>query len=116
MSTALPPAGWYDNPDGNGVAYWDGRSWIDAQLPPGHSQVSKEEPQVGLITVGYVTAILMPLIGFILGIVTITRPNKATAKHGTWIIVASIAAFILYIVLIVALASSGTSSNSGYGY
>ncbi len=45
----------------------------------------------------------MPLIGFILGIVVATRPEKATNKHGVWVIVLSVVAFIFWI----AVAASG---------
>ena len=35
---------------------------------------------------GYITAFALPLLGLLLGIVCVTRPDKATARHGRWII------------------------------
>jgi len=47
------------------------------------SPVPAEQQTAGaLVVVGYVTAAVLPLIGFILGIVVATRPVRATSKHG----------------------------------
>lgn len=77
------------------------------RLKPG----ARREPDrpKGLIVVGYVTAIFMPLIGFILGIVAVTRPNRWAAKHGVGVIVTSIVAFVLWVLVIVA----GINSAAG---
>jgi hypothetical protein len=71
--------------------------------------VSAGEYQGGLVAVGYILAILMPLIGFILGIVTVTRPSRATNKHGIWIIVLSIVVFVVALAVL-----SSNAANSGY--
>jgi hypothetical protein len=52
--------------------------------------------------VGYILAVVIPLVGFILGIVVVTRSEKAVSKHGPFIIVVSVVAFIVYVALITA--------------
>ena len=71
------------------------------RLKPGAGQMEAGRPK-GLIVVGYLTAVLMPPIGFILGIVAVTRPNRWAAKHGVGVIVASIVVPVLWVVLIAA--------------
>jgi hypothetical protein len=113
---ALPAAGWYDLPDGTGVGYWNGTDWTSNVMPPPRTHVTtetKDEFRAGLVGTGYVMAVLMPLIGFILGIVIITRPQKSTSKHGVWIVVLSCATFVVGLIwLIYAASHTGTSSPS----
>ena len=71
------------------------------RLKPGAGSMAADRPR-GLIIVGYLTAVLMPPIGFILGIVAVTRPNRWAAKHGVGVIVTSIVAPVLFVVLIAA--------------
>jgi hypothetical protein len=82
-----------------------------APPPPaqGWYQGPPEGYQGGLVAAGYVFAVLIPLVGFILGIVTITRPSRATSKHGLWIIILSVVVFAVAIALV-------TSKNSSSGY
>jgi hypothetical protein len=59
-----------------------------------------------------VTAVLLPIAGLILGIVATTRRDDPdTSKHGPWIIVASVIAFVLWYVLISAVRDSWNSWN-----
>jgi ABC-type dipeptide/oligopeptide/nickel transport system permease component len=71
------------------------------RLKPGAGSMQADRPR-GLIVLGYLTAILMPPIGFILGIVAVTRPNRWAAKHGVGVIVASIVVPVLWVVLLAA--------------
>src|SRR3954469_3192393 len=127
MPPAGPVAGWYQNPSGPGRRYWDGERWtehIDVSPPPAPppaplyvQQGAYQQPYgqpaatggVGaLVIVGYVTAILFPIVGFILGIVATTRRDEPqTSRHGPWIIVASVVAFIVWYAIL-------ASQNSGY--
>jgi hypothetical protein len=68
--------------------------------------VNEASSSPGLLAAGYVFAVLIPLVGFILGIVVATRPDKRTSKHGVWIIVLSVVVFVIFLAAI-------TSSNSG---
>lgn len=124
MSTATIPAGWYNNPSAPGERYWDGGAWTDQvrafQPPPpppaqptyaAPSAPAQAEKADGIVAAGYVFAVLMPIVGFILGIVAATRPSKATSKHGVWIIVVSVVAFVIFLAII---SSNSTSSYSSY--
>jgi len=71
------------------------------RLKPGARLTEADRPK-GLIVVGYLTAVLMPPIGFILGIVAVTRPNRWAAKHGVGVIVTSIVIPVLWVVVIAA--------------
>lgn len=109
------PAGWYVNPSGDGQRYWDGEQWTDSYSgagPPPPSSLAGERSDeegpgnTGLVVIGYVLAVFVPLAGFILGIVVATRPQKRLSKHGVWIVVVSIVVTALYIVVVL---------NSGHG-
>ncbi len=50
-----------------------------------------EDRPTGLIAAGCVFAVILPIVGFILGIVAVTRKNKWASKHGVSIIVLSVA-------------------------
>jgi hypothetical protein len=45
-------------------------------------------------------AVLVPLVGFILGIVVATRPDRHNSRHGVWIILLSVVIFIVVLVLV----------------
>lgn len=105
------PAGWYDDPDVDGARrYYDGEKWTDQFTPPPDKQVSEKEGATGTIIVGYVLAVLMPLIGFIIGL---TQINRST--HGKWVVVASCVAFIVWLIIIGA-AASNEAANTCTGY
>jgi Protein of unknown function (DUF2510) len=102
------PPGWYPGPDGS-HSYWDGSVWthhadrgrtvraLQATAPP----AVKNPNHSNLVQGGYIFAVLMPLIGFALGLVAVTRPEPATSKHGMKIIGLSIVAFLVYFQLAV---------------
>lgn len=71
------------------------------RFKPSARSLEVDRPK-GLIVVGYVTAIFMPPIGFILGIVAVTRPNRWAAKHGVGVIVTSILVPVLLIIVVTA--------------
>jgi hypothetical protein len=73
-----------------------------------------QAPEAGgpgaLVVVGWVTAVLFPIAGAILGIVATTRRDDPdSSKHGPWIIVASVISFVLWYVLISAVRDSWNS-------
>lgn len=118
-----PPAGWYSNPTGPGERYWDGMRWTDSYSQPAAApqalvvQAPQEQSggSLGLVIAGYVFAVLMPLVGFILGIVVVTRPQRSISKHGVWVIVLSCVAFTIYLALILHAASTTTvTTTSSY--
>src|SRR5262245_30660056 len=125
-----PAAGWYTNPSGPGRRYWDGERWtehVDESVPvapyqsvtgsapppgayyqpppPYYPAYGQPQPQSqgtsGLVICGWIFAFIAPLVGFILGIVTVTRPDPNVSKHGVWIIVASVVAFISWYAILI---------------
>jgi hypothetical protein len=100
--------GWYDVPDRpNTKGYWDGQRWTGEYAPSmsltprSTPAVTSESQSAGtLVVAGYIMAVLLPLLGFILGMIATTRPAKATARQGPWIIAVSVAAFVIYLFLL----------------
>jgi hypothetical protein len=103
---ALPGPGWYTDPnDPTTNRYWDGRNWTENRAPI--SQAAQKADFEAADGVGYALAILLPLIGFIVGLV---RINKSS--HGIWIVVTSTVVFFLWLAL-VASAGSASAATSG---
>lgn len=110
-----PPPGWYTNPTGPGQRYWDGARWTDSYAPPpsplppppsppphwqaAPSATASQSGAPGIVIAGYIFAIVIPIIGFVLGIVALTQQNDA-ARHGIGIIVVSVIGFMLWVLLI----------------
>jgi hypothetical protein len=69
--------------------------------------VPVEQPKGGVV-LGYVMAILMPLVGFIIGVVLATRPDRRS-KHGWRVIAVSCVAFTIYLALIISAANSAVN-------
>jgi hypothetical protein len=67
-----------------------------------------------LVVLGYITAVAMPLLGLLLGIVAVTRPARATARHGRWIIAISIVASIIWALVFASGVFTTTTNDMGY--
>jgi hypothetical protein len=65
-----------------------------------------------LVVLGYITAVSMPPIGFILGIVLATRSTKKNSRHGASIIVISVIACFVWILIL----SSGVLGTASTDY
>jgi hypothetical protein len=66
----------------------------------------------GRAVAGYVVAVVLPIVGFIVGIILVNRPEKASIKQGLWMIALSVlAAFVLFVVLIVSSHSALVEGN-----
>jgi hypothetical protein len=63
-----------------------------------------------LLALAYITAVSIPPVGLILGIVLIVRPGRALSKHGAWIIAISVVAAAVW-VLVLTSNLIDTSSN-----
>lgn len=101
-----PPAGWHPAPnDPQTLRYWDGDSWTDSYQPATGQSEGKSRNADGVIIFGYIMAVLMPLIGFIVGL---TQINKN--RHGLWIVVVSVAVFVLALALLSAAANDASNS------
>ena len=109
--------GYYPDPYTGAPRWWDGSAWGPATPAVANAQPAanaQTEYQGGLVAAGYIFAVLMPLVGFILGLVVVTRPSRATSKHGLWIIVVSIVAFFVFLGVISAQEASTTYDYSSY--
>jgi hypothetical protein len=93
----LPPAGWYPDPDqAYTQRYWTGSEWTDQRAPLneklGRAHEQQDKGAGALVVVGYLTAFLLPIVGFILGIVLLVRRQTA---HGLAVFLISIAVGVL---------------------
>lgn len=103
------PPGWYVQ--GNGKQrYWDGESWTDQYAPASVQPVmpmAPVQPQSrasdGLVIAAYITAVVIPLIGLILGIAVAIKNRVALGMGAVGL------SIIAWIVWIAAL-TSGSSS------
>jgi hypothetical protein len=80
----------------------------------GSASKAKSERIRRLVVLGYITAVAMPGIGLILGIVVATRPIKAYSKHGVWIIVVSVLASVVWIVVLASGVFAVTNNDLSY--
>ena len=102
MSAASPPS-----PDHE-------RWTTDYVSTNGSASKAKSESVRRLVVLAYITAVALPLIGFILGIVVATRPIKAYSKHGVWIIVISIVASVVWIAVLASGVLAVTNNDLSY--
>ena len=51
-----------------------------------------------VIVLGFITAVAMPPVGFVLGVMLAVRLEKPNSKRGLWIIAVSIIAAILWVL------------------
>lgn len=87
---ALPAPGWYAYPEMAGTQrYWDGTDWSG---PPAPGLPPRKEDNSGLVATGVVTALLLPFVGLIIGIVLAAKSDK----WGVRIIFGSVGAFIFW--------------------
>lgn len=107
-SAAVPQVapGWYPDPQmANTQRYWDGGRWTEHVAPfvrPPVPPVAPAKDNGYLIAAGVVTALLFPIVGFIIGIVLAARNEK----WGIFIILGSIGAAMFWYDQI--------QTNSGY--
>lgn len=92
------PAGWYPDPTkANTQRYWDGARWSEhlAPIPLPRAQPAYVEPpdNGGTLALGYIFAILMPIIGFIIGLTQINR-------RGGGVVVLSVVSFIVWLAIL----------------
>ena len=66
-----------------------------------------------LIVLGYITAVAIPPIGFVLGIVIAVR-RRAAYKHGVAIVAVSIVAAVIWVLLLSSGVLTSTSSDTSY--
>ena len=64
-----------------------------------------------LVVVGYILAVAMPPLGFVLGIVVAVRGARAKSRHGMLIIAVSVIAAIAWVVILTSGALTTPNQN-----
>jgi general stress protein CsbA len=64
-----------------------------------------------LVVLGYITAVAMPPVGLVLGIVLVIRLSAADSKHGVWIIAISIVALVVWLLVLASGAVNTTNDT-----
>lgn len=93
--------GWYDDHSEGIERYHDGTAWTENRRQKGSAV-----QQGGSPALGYILAVIIPIIGFIIGIVYLAGSDPNKKKHGGWVMGLSVLAGVIYIALV---------SNSGSG-
>ena len=104
------PAGWYPDPDNPQAArrYWDGKGWTGNRAPLDAGQKTQTSNSSGLVTAGWLGALLFAPLGFICGLMLLSRGEN---KHGGWILGIS----TVWVIFVIAALSSG-GGGSTYSY
>jgi hypothetical protein len=90
----------------------DGKPWpADYVSSNGAPSDPVSERARRLVVLGYITAVALPPIGLILGIVLANRPAKASSRHWMWIIVLSIIGGILWSLVFASGALTSTNND-----
>jgi ABC-type nitrate/sulfonate/bicarbonate transport system permease component len=63
------------------------------------------------VVVGYILAVAVPPVGFLIGLVLLLSP-RVRSKHGTWMVLLSIVAAVVWVLLI----DAGALKNTSQGY
>jgi VIT1/CCC1 family predicted Fe2+/Mn2+ transporter len=69
--------------------------WTESRQPAGSGQRptdEKEQSATGIIIAGYAFAVLMPIVGFVIGLTQINRN-----RHGVWVVVVAAVAFAIWV-------------------
>jgi hypothetical protein len=77
----------------------------------GASANTWSDPAYRLVVAGYIVAVAMPPIGFVLAIVLARRPGKPYATHWRWIMLISIIAAIGWTLILASGALTSTSNE-----
>lgn len=91
-------AGWYTDPEGSGhLRWWDGTQWTKQYSPAASAGASPRQADPannGLAMVGFITAILIPVVGFVIGLVLAGKSDR----RGGQIVGLSVGIFLLFLV------------------
>lgn len=64
-----------------------------------------------IVALGYITAIAIPPVGLIVGIVIARRSRQPLARHAIWIIVISLIATVVWVAVFASGAISATDNT-----
>ena len=116
------PAGWYPDPHGSpSQRFWNGAEWTSHFTAPAPQvQFVAPQPVVStrdpLTTAGWVTAILMPIVGFIIGIIMAARGERYPGNSGVAIIIVAVVCFVVWTGIIAGIEAASYESSSSYDY
>ena len=79
--------------------------------PNGASDRAWSQGFLRLVVVGYILAVAMPPIGFVLGVVVLARGARVKSRHGALIIAVSVVAAVAWVVILTSGALSTPSDN-----
>jgi len=99
--------GWYEDPLGGGERYWDGQQWGSYWITPDPTRKADRRND-GLTMIGWITAIVIPLVGLVVGIILSSRDDR----RGTPIALTAVGIFVAWIVFWVILNAVVASSVS----
>ena len=93
------PAGWYDAPGSPGwKRFWNGQKWtlkvIQTERAPKNN--AAPDPDGGLVIAGWITAVIIPIIGFIIGIILLAKSKMS----GLFCMILSIAASYFWYAMV----------------
>lgn len=99
-----PPAGWYDDPKMvNTRRYWDGAKWTEHRQEKAAAAapvvVQADEPSRAAVGWGVAFAILIPFVGFFIGLALLGKRGN----DGIKIVVVSVACFFLWLFILSAI-------------
>jgi hypothetical protein len=77
----------------------------------GASANAWSEPAYRLVVLGYIVAVAIPPIGFVVAIVLARRPTKLNSKHWLWIMIISIIAAVGWSLIFASGALTSTSNE-----
>jgi hypothetical protein len=93
----------------------NGKPWSDDYVSSNGATANvRGEGQSRLVVLAYITAFALPLLGLLLGIVVATRPDRARARHGRWIIAISIVASVIWALVFASGVLTSTNNDMGY--
>jgi hypothetical protein len=99
MSAGTPP-----NPDGP--------RWVaDPVSRNGATAEADTQRALRLVVLGYITALAIPPIGVIVGIVIAVRPQKAYSRHWMWIVVIGLIAAVVWALVLASGAATSTTNE-----
>ena len=79
----------------------------------GASAETRDASAQRLIVLAYITAVAMPLIGLVLGMVVARRPAKASRRHAALIVAISIVATGVWVLILSSGLFTTTSNDLG---
>ena len=91
----------------------DGRRWAAGSPTNGDGAANGSSDSIHrLVVLGYITAVAMPPVGLILGLLLTLRLAKPDSKRGTAIVVLSVVASIVWVLLLATGVLNPNSTDS----